>query len=79
MVLKSINKTFQTETIIMTTCYCTSNTIYDKYIDVKGQYEAHLISIFMNIIEMSKIGAKPRGKLLPLKRFLVRYMIVLAF
>ena len=63
----------------MTTRYCTSYTIYDKCIDVMGQYEAHLISIFMNIIEMSKIGAKPSEKLLSLKRFLVRYMIVLAF
>ena len=78
MVLKSINKHIQTETIIMTTCYCTSNTIYDKHIDVMAN-KAHLISIFMNIIEMSKIGAKPREKLLSLKRFLVRYMIILAF
>ena len=52
----------------MTTCFCTSNTIYGKYVDVMGQYETHLIDIFMNInTEMSKIGAKTREKIFPLK------------
>ena len=49
MVLKSTNKQCQTEAIIMPTCYCTSNTIYDKHVDVIDQYETHLISIFMKI------------------------------
>ena len=78
MVLKSINKQISDESYHFCTL-CTNNTIYDKYIDAMGQYETHLISIFMNIIKMSKIGVKTREKTIAIERFLVRYIIVLAF
>ena len=63
----------------MTTCYCTSNTINDKYIDVICQYEIHLISIFMNINLNVKNMGEIQGKTIASERFLDHKMIVLAF
>ena len=63
----------------MTTCYCTSNTINDKYIDVICQYETHPISIFMNINLNVKNRGEIQGKTIAIERFLVHNMIVLEF